>query len=78
MTKGEETFESIYDLISPRLDNTGKIKFEDVWRIAKREFQYGTVHRVFIECMRTMMEQGKAQVVKRGSYIILKPNNPLR
>jgi len=73
-----ETFNEIYDLISPRLNVVGDVRTVEAWAIVngyeENYYSFDVVCKVMRLCLFTMMEQHKAIKVQNGVYRILKPN----
>lgn len=66
----EITFNRILDLMGKRLEQPGLISANDAWVICRGSFGYSTITQSFKKIMTLMQEQGKAQKVKNGQWII--------
>lgn len=72
--KRELSYEAIYDILEPRLNQLGEIRTEAAWQICRHKYGYATVTQAFRKIMLTMVEQGKAKKIKNGHYKIVARN----
>lgn len=75
VTKGQKTFDKIYDQLEPRLDKLGEITVGEAFDLAGNP-PYYTFVKVFKDIMGSMVELGKAEWVSKGVYRIIKANTP--
>ncbi|GHM98815.1 hypothetical protein WSM22_03050 [Cytophagales bacterium WSM2-2] len=75
--RSQETFDKIYDLVEPRLNELGVIRTGDVYKLVGGQYRYCRFCTYFNQIMRSMVELGKARYVVKGQWLIVKPNNPM-
>ena len=64
------THNRIIELIDQRLNKLGPICTDDVWKLCRQEFQYGTVASHFKIIMQQKIENAEADFIRNGNYFI--------
>lgn len=79
--KKDARFEQFLDDIDPFINRTGEVTTAELWNFLREDenlgYGYGYVAKNFQIVMTFMVEQGKAERVKNGTWKILKPNRPI-
>lgn len=74
LTTGENNFETIYETCLPLLQKQGHVKTDQAWQLCCRKIKtYGTLAYHFKKIMDSMVEYNKAEQIKEGQWLIIKP-----